>query len=232
MSRVSWCVMKGLAAAPPATAEKARNLLRHTQSADAVNITEDERYYLPSAVRACEQGVARTHLICRHTDGAILQELFTHEGIGTMVTEMPLELLRQLRIIDAGIPVIVTTAQGSIELAVRAIKDAMQEACRIYVDDADRTGHAKIKSNGLRLQLKNVANGKHTYKLHIVAGLELRDKQKPDLVLRSDKALDGVQIYPASTLANGMTDDQAQVAICDMLARDIVQAVTAGAAPR
>lgn len=84
------------------TSEKARNLLRHTQSADAINITEDERYYLPSAIRACDQGVARTHLICRHTDGAILQELFTHEGIGTMITEMPLESMRQAEIGDVG----------------------------------------------------------------------------------------------------------------------------------
>jgi amino-acid N-acetyltransferase len=84
------------------TAEKARNLLRHTQNKDAVNITEDVRYYLPSAIRACDHGVARTHLICRHTDGAILQELFTHEGIGTMVTEMPLESMRQAEISDVG----------------------------------------------------------------------------------------------------------------------------------
>ncbi len=84
------------------TAEKARNLLRHTQSEGAINISEDERYYLPSAIRACEHGVARTHLICRHTDGAILQELFTHEGIGTMITEMPLESMRQAEIGDVG----------------------------------------------------------------------------------------------------------------------------------
>ena len=84
------------------TAEKARNLLRHAQHKDAVNITEDVRYYLPSAIRACDYGVARTHLICRHTDGAILQELFTHEGIGTMVTEMPLESMRQADIGDVG----------------------------------------------------------------------------------------------------------------------------------
>ncbi|OIQ82098.1 amino-acid acetyltransferase [mine drainage metagenome] len=84
------------------TSEKARNLLRHAQNLDAINITEDERYYLPSAIRACDQGVARTHLICRHTDGAILQELFTHEGIGTMITEMPLESMRQAGIDDVG----------------------------------------------------------------------------------------------------------------------------------
>lgn len=84
------------------TVGKAKNLLRHTQNEDAANITEDVRYYLPAAIKACEHGVARTHLICRNTDGAILQELFTHDGIGTMVTEMPLENLRGAEIGDVG----------------------------------------------------------------------------------------------------------------------------------
>lgn len=94
------------------TAQKAKNLLQHVknnhskngqiESQDAPNITEDEAYYLPAAIRACDHGVARTHLICRHTDGAILQELFTHDGIGTMVTEMPLESMRQAEIDDVG----------------------------------------------------------------------------------------------------------------------------------
>lgn len=81
------------------TVDKARNLLRNVQnnmSADigmqniAQHISEDEYYYLPAAVRACEHGVARTHLISRHIDGAIIQELFTHNGIGTMITEASL----------------------------------------------------------------------------------------------------------------------------------------------
>jgi amino-acid N-acetyltransferase len=84
------------------TTEKARNLLRHTQNEESIHFTEDESFYLPAAIRACEQGVERTHLICRHTDGAILQELFTHEGIGTMITEMPLESMRQAEIGDVG----------------------------------------------------------------------------------------------------------------------------------
>ena len=91
------------------TAQKAKNLLHHVkknhpgkETATTPKITEDEAYYLPAAIRACEHGVARTHLICRHTDGAILQELFTHDGIGTMVTEMPLESMRQAEIGDVG----------------------------------------------------------------------------------------------------------------------------------
>jgi len=91
------------------TAQKAENLLKHVKNNHQdnkvngnTNITEDEAYFLPAAIKACEHGVARTHLICRHTDGAILQELFTHDGIGTMVTEMPLESMRQAEIGDVG----------------------------------------------------------------------------------------------------------------------------------
>lgn len=84
------------------TADKARNLLRHTDNNGGENITEDEKYYLPAAIKACDGGVARTHLISRHVDGAILQELFTYDGIGTMITEEPLESMRQANIGDVG----------------------------------------------------------------------------------------------------------------------------------
>ena len=84
------------------TARKAQNLLSHASSKGAKGISEDEQYYLPAAIKACNGGVARTHLICRHTDGAIIQELFTHDGIGTMVTEEPLETICQADIDDVG----------------------------------------------------------------------------------------------------------------------------------
>jgi hypothetical protein len=41
-------------------------------------------------------------------------------------------------------------------------------ACRVYVDNVNRTKHAKIGTKTLSLQLKNVPNGTHTYKLRIV----------------------------------------------------------------
>ena len=93
------------------TAEKAKNLLKNVEASlentvepitEPINFSEDINYYLPAAVRACEQGVARTHLISRHIDGAIIQELFTLEGIGTMVTEQSLETMRQANIDDVG----------------------------------------------------------------------------------------------------------------------------------
>ncbi len=65
-------------------------------------LPDDVAMYLPCAVRACEAGVARTHLISRHTDGALLQELFSDEGIGTMVVESSLNTLRAATIEDVG----------------------------------------------------------------------------------------------------------------------------------
>lgn len=85
------------------TADKAKNLLRNVQETEqAINVSEDVMYFLPAAVRACEHSVSRTHLISRHIDGAIIQELFSLDGIGTMVTELSLESMRQANIDDVG----------------------------------------------------------------------------------------------------------------------------------
>ena len=70
--------------------------------ADATPLSEDVGYFLPAAVRACRHGVARVHLVSRHADGALLQELFTREGIGSMITEDALETLREATIDDVG----------------------------------------------------------------------------------------------------------------------------------
>ncbi len=63
---------------------------------------EDIRLYLPWALHACEQGVERVHLVSRHVDGALLLELFTHGGIGSMITRDPLQIIRQADIKDIG----------------------------------------------------------------------------------------------------------------------------------
>ena len=65
-------------------------------------LPDDVSVYLPCAIHACEEGVARTHLISRHVDGAILQELFSDIGIGSMVVESTLNILRDATIKDVG----------------------------------------------------------------------------------------------------------------------------------
>ena len=58
------------------------------------NLTEDVKIYLPCAVKAVSTGVKRAHLISRHVDGALLIELFTHHGIGTMLVPESPERIR------------------------------------------------------------------------------------------------------------------------------------------
>lgn len=57
---------------------------------------------LQAAIQSCRFGVNRVHLIDRHTDGALLLELFTHNGIGTLISSTPYEELRQATLNDIG----------------------------------------------------------------------------------------------------------------------------------
>jgi amino-acid N-acetyltransferase len=62
----------------------------------------DAAYLLPYALRACRQGVARTHVLPYALDGALLLELFTHGGVGSMITAESLEMLREATVDDVG----------------------------------------------------------------------------------------------------------------------------------
>jgi amino-acid N-acetyltransferase len=89
--------------------DKKGELIKELTVAQAQNVLTAKRklpgdvsLFLPCAIRACEAGVARTHLISRHTDGAVLQELFSNDGIGTMVVESTLNTLRDATIKEVG----------------------------------------------------------------------------------------------------------------------------------
>ncbi|MDR0673161.1 MAG: amino-acid N-acetyltransferase [Zoogloeaceae bacterium] len=65
-------------------------------------LSPDIRRSLPCAVRASRQGVGRAHLIGYAQDGALLQELFSREGIGTIISRESLERIREARADDIG----------------------------------------------------------------------------------------------------------------------------------
>ncbi len=62
----------------------------------------DTAFYLQHCVRACEGGVERSHILPFAVDGALLMEVFTHDGIGTMVVDEKLESLREATPDDVG----------------------------------------------------------------------------------------------------------------------------------
>lgn len=57
---------------------------------------------LEAAASACENGVARVHLVSHAEDGALLQELYSRDGAGTLVTAEAYDHLRPAVLGDIG----------------------------------------------------------------------------------------------------------------------------------
>lgn len=58
--------------------------------------------FLQASIDACRNGVPRCHLVSYQDDGALLQELFSREGIGSQVVTESAERLRRASIADIG----------------------------------------------------------------------------------------------------------------------------------
>jgi amino-acid N-acetyltransferase len=77
-------------------------------TADEAAILSGKKTDLPPAAsralehlaRAVKSGVGRGHLVTRRAEGSLLQELFTHMGVGTMVTAGATEKLRPAKVED------------------------------------------------------------------------------------------------------------------------------------
>src|SRR5690606_20277229 len=69
---------------------------------DSGLLGEDSAFTLRHALRACEGGVARAHIIPFDVDGSVLLELFQHDGVGTMLVEETLEAVREAGPDDIG----------------------------------------------------------------------------------------------------------------------------------
>lgn len=75
---------------------EAESLLQKQQNDELTQL------HLRSAINACKHGVRRAHLISHETDGALLLELYTRDGSGTMITTDVYEGLRHATIDDVG----------------------------------------------------------------------------------------------------------------------------------
>ncbi len=78
------------------TAEANRRLAEDTA------LDADTRRVLRGAVAACHGGAGRVHLLDRRSDGVLLMELFTRDGIGTLITASVFERTRQATVDDVG----------------------------------------------------------------------------------------------------------------------------------
>ncbi len=85
------------------------NVLHEITPSDAEKIVaskrrlaRDVRRHLEAAATSVRRGVRRAHLVRRGADGALLRELFTRDGVGTLVTGEAFEDVRRARRADVG----------------------------------------------------------------------------------------------------------------------------------
>lgn len=75
--------------------DTAGNLIREMTVDDAHSYLQSkDNIALRNALTACQQGVARVHLLSYQADGALLKELFSTDGFGTMVSQNPYDTIR------------------------------------------------------------------------------------------------------------------------------------------
>jgi amino-acid N-acetyltransferase len=70
--------------------------------ANASQLSSEQQNHLQTAINACENGVQRIHLLNHSIDGAVLQELFSRDGIGTLISTTLFETLRMATLDDVG----------------------------------------------------------------------------------------------------------------------------------
>jgi amino-acid N-acetyltransferase len=71
-------------------------LQQHHDKGDIINLS------LQAAIQSCRSGIERAHLIDRNINGALLLELFSRDGIGTLISSTPFETLRPATLNDIG----------------------------------------------------------------------------------------------------------------------------------
>lgn len=76
------------------SAQRAQSLIQNRE------VDAEDVYNLGFAIRALKGGVDRVHILNYALDGGILTELFTHDGMGTMLSTEDMEALREATVDD------------------------------------------------------------------------------------------------------------------------------------
>ncbi|MBK4765235.1 MAG: amino-acid N-acetyltransferase [Pantoea sp. Brub] len=79
-----------------------KNAEQYIHLTDQNHFLLETRRFIQGAIKVCRRGVSRCHLISYQENGAILQELFSRDGIGTQIVKEPAEQIRYATINDIG----------------------------------------------------------------------------------------------------------------------------------
>jgi len=102
------------------------------------SLSGEHKFHALAASTAIKAHINRVHLLSYKVDGALLQELFTHEGAGTLITADDYELLRQATTEDvAGILELLTPLEEQGVLVRRSRELLETEIHRFKVIELD-----------------------------------------------------------------------------------------------
>lgn len=118
---------------PQLNLEEAENLLSSQKK-----LSDESKHTLEVAISACKRGVQRCHIISHEIDGALLLELFTRDGIGSLISADHYEGLRPA--IDRDISGIISLIEPleTEGILVRRSRDQLEnEISRFHVVERD-----------------------------------------------------------------------------------------------
>jgi amino-acid N-acetyltransferase len=102
-------------------------------------LTPDMMSKLKHGIRACRNGVLRVHIIDGTQDEALLNEVFSNKGVGTMIHANEYEAIRPARKKDAGL--IYNLIRESIDaqqIMPRSRKEIVEQIQEFFVFEIDR----------------------------------------------------------------------------------------------
>jgi amino-acid N-acetyltransferase len=103
------------------------------------DIPDDMASKFEHSIRACRNGVSRVHIIDGRVDEALLAEIFSNEGIGTMIYANEYQSVR--RALKKDIPAIRNLIRESVEqeeIVKRTRQDILAQIGDYYVFETDR----------------------------------------------------------------------------------------------
>jgi len=116
------------------TAEEAETVLRKNKN----ELSGPAISKLTSAVRALKGGVPRVHIIDGSVEEGLLAEVFSNEGIGTLVHANEYQAIRKALKKDArGISALIKTSVENEELLPRSLAEIERQIANYYVFDVD-----------------------------------------------------------------------------------------------
>jgi hypothetical protein len=168
---------------------------------ESMKLAGQVRHALELAVSACTKGIPRVHIVNAHRDGALLDELFTNLGVGTMIfTGTPHKEIR--RMTDADRFSVCTLVRSVVPKRTPEFVGEHADEWRIFAVDGDVHGVARFRRQEKCLVVLTLAYASRANKTDVIeyllraAAAEARSLEVDSVALPGDEIPALMRILP------------------------------------